>query len=151
MEHTFAVWRPGLEAYPVISTPKPSRQICRQRIRKSGCWGGFFSARRGESGNLRTRWRRGGDLNPRGFYPCRFSRPVPSATRPPLRCGNCSGTLFEPPPRYPTDFKGLRNIRTIAKTGVKHERDKRFVRRFRFLKRCALPFGSIGGMKPGWR
>jgi hypothetical protein len=30
-------------------------------------------------------WRRGWDSNPRGLAPCRFSRPEPSTTRPPLR------------------------------------------------------------------
>ena len=29
-------------------------------------------------------WRRGWDSNPRGLSPCRFSRPEPSTTRPPL-------------------------------------------------------------------
>src|SRR5438067_3043891 len=30
-------------------------------------------------------WRRGWDSNPRGLAPCRFSRPEPSTTRPPLQ------------------------------------------------------------------
>ncbi len=36
---------------------------------------------------LTISWRRGWDSNPRGLAPCRFSRPEPSTTRPPLqRC-----------------------------------------------------------------
>src|SRR5579872_5712174 len=37
--------------------------------------------------------RRGGDSNPRGLAPCRFSRPVQSAALPPLRVSELSGKL----------------------------------------------------------
>ena len=44
---------------------------------------GFQSAIRNR--NPQLSWRRGWDSNPRGLAPCRFSRPEPSTTRPPLR------------------------------------------------------------------
>src|SRR6185437_4915638 len=38
-----------------------------------------------EIANPQLSWRRGWDSNPRGLAPCRFSRPEPSTTRPPLQ------------------------------------------------------------------
>src|ERR1700730_5534701 len=40
---------------------------------------------------------RGGFEPPRDFHPCRFSRPVPSATRPPLRLRNHGDPDTGPP------------------------------------------------------
>src|SRR5438552_14868372 len=38
-----------------------------------------------QSSSALIRWRRGWDSNPRELALCRFSRPVPSTTRPPLQ------------------------------------------------------------------
>ncbi len=45
-----------------------------------------FSAENAKTGDCLAE--RGGFEPPRDFHPCRFSRPVPSATRPPLRLRN---------------------------------------------------------------
>ncbi len=45
----------------------------------------WLSIRNPQIRNPQLKERRGWDSNPRGLAPCRFSRPEPSTTRPPLR------------------------------------------------------------------
>ena len=50
---------------------------------------------------LPVEWRRGWDSNPRGLSPCRFSRPEPSTTRPPLQLRACLFCHLDWPSKYP--------------------------------------------------
>ena len=50
-----------------------------------------------------AKWRRGWDSNPRGLSPCRFSRPEPSTTRPPLQFAHGHSGIAPLSIKYPCD------------------------------------------------